>query len=183
MPDYHSDKTVLRRALLERRAGIASDVRRQWDAAIADHLLAWFSADPVNTLGVYWPIRGEPDLHFLYAELATRGIQLALPIVEAKDTPLRFVTWTPGDAMVKDAMSITVPADTSNTVHPEALLIPCLGFNAENVRLGYGGGFYDRTLAATPRPVTLGIAYSCMLAQFEAAPHDVPLDRVVTEVA
>jgi 5-formyltetrahydrofolate cyclo-ligase len=183
MLHYHSDKTVLRRALLERRASLSPDVRRQWDAAIAAHLLAWFKAHPVNALGVYWPIRGEPDLRPLYAELATLGICLALPIVDAPDTPLRFVAWTPGDAMVKDAMSVSVPADTSKTVQPEALLIPCLGFNGQNVRLGYGGGFYDRTLAATPRPVTVGIAYSCMLAQFDGAPHDVPLDRIATELA
>jgi 5,10-methenyltetrahydrofolate synthetase len=109
-------------------------------------------------------------------------VRLGLPVVMAQDAPLHFAAWSPGEPMVKDAMSVSIPASTDNALHPEALLIPCVGFNANNVRLGYGGGFYDRTLAATPRPFTFGIAYSCAQAQFDGAPHDVPLDRIVTEV-
>ena len=183
MLHYISDKTVLRRALLEKRVAITPDIRRQWDDAIAGQLRTWLAAHPVKTLGVYWPIRSEPDLRPLYAELATLGIQLGLPVVVAPYAPLRFAAWSPGEPLVKDAMSVSIPVNTDHALHPDALLIPCLGFNSDNVRLGYGGGFYDRTLAATPRPYTLGIAYSCTLAQFPVAPHDVPLDRIITETA
>lgn len=181
LPDA-SDKTVLRRVLLERRASIAPEVRRQWDEAIAARLRILLDRQSVKTLGIYWPIRSEPDLRSCYAELATRGIRLALPVVVAADAPLRFAAWSPGDPLVKDAMSVSIPADATNTLHPDALLIPCVGFNGKNVRLGYGGGFYDRTLAAAPRPLTFGIAYSCGRAEFEGAPHDVPLDCIVTEL-
>ncbi|RJG07765.1 5-formyltetrahydrofolate cyclo-ligase [Noviherbaspirillum cavernae] len=177
-----SDKEVLRRALLEKRQAVEPDVRRQWDASIATQITALLATHPVRTLGIYWPIRSEPDLRPLYAELATCGVQLALPVVIAQDAPLRFAAWSPGEPLVKDALAVSIPANADNTLHPDALLIPCVGYNSDNVRLGYGGGFYDRTLATTPRPFTLGIAYSCAMAQFKGAPHDIPLDRIITEL-
>jgi 5-formyltetrahydrofolate cyclo-ligase len=177
-----SDKSVLRRVLLAHRQAISPEVRRQWDTEIAAHLATWLTTHPVKTLGVYWPIRSEPDLRALYAELTMHGIQLGLPIVVAQDAPLCFAAWSPGEPLVKDAMAVSIPANADRTLHPEALLIPCVGFNADNVRLGYGGGFYDRTLAHTPRPFTIGIAYSCGRAEFKGASHDIPLDRIITEL-
>jgi 5,10-methenyltetrahydrofolate synthetase len=78
-------------------------------------------------------------------------------------------------------MGVAVPADLRTVARPPALLVPCLGFNAQSYRLGYGGGFYDRTLAEAPRPYALGIAYACQQAAFDADDHDVPLDTVITE--
>ena len=71
---------------------------------------------------------------------------------------------------------------SGETAQPPALLVPCLGFNDAGFRLGYGGGYYDRTLELAPRPFTLGIAYACLAAQFASAPHDVALDRIITEL-
>ena len=85
-------------------------------------------------------------------------------------------------AMVKDAMGVAVPASRRMVALPPALLVPCLGFNPDHFRLGYGGGYYDRTLEHTPRPFTLGIAYACQAAQFTGAAHDVALDRIITEL-
>lgn len=84
--------------------------------------------------------------------------------------------------MVADPLGVSIPRELRTVARPPALLVPCLGFNAQGYRLGYGGGFYDRTLAPAPRPLTLGIAYACQLAQFEADVHDVPLDQVITEL-
>lgn len=181
MPENISDKAALRRTLLASRQALAAEVRRQANAAISTRVLAWLNANPVQTLGVYWPIRGEPDLRALYETLAARGVELALPIVAARDAPLVFVRWQPGDAMIKDAFGVMVPQDTAAVLRPDVLLIPCVGFNADNIRLGYGGGFYDRTLAVLPRPAAVGISYRCCRAEFGADAHDVALDEVITE--
>ncbi|WP_148264907.1 5-formyltetrahydrofolate cyclo-ligase [Collimonas fungivorans] len=178
------DKAQLRRALLATRQAIDPAHRRNWDAELGKRVIAWASgwglAYPDGTLGVYWPIRGEPDLQPAYAELTARGMRLALPVVIDVDSPLRFVGWSPGEAMVKDGFGVAIPASYV-TVIPQALLIPCVGFNRNKIRLGYGGGFYDRTLAPLARPQTVGIAYSCALAEFDGAAHDIALDAVITE--
>lgn len=181
MAEYILEKTALRRALIANRQAIAPEVRSAWDAAIRVRVLDWWTSHRPSALGVYWPIRGEPDLRPLYAELAARGSQLALPLVVGKEEALRFARWTPGDALNTDAFGVAIPADASKTVQPDALLVPCVGFNAANIRLGYGGGFYDRTLAVQPRPFTVGIAYECGLVEFDGAAHDIALDKIITE--
>jgi 5,10-methenyltetrahydrofolate synthetase len=175
-------KAVLRTKLLAHRQAIADEVREQWNASIRGRLLAWSEEYPVQTLGVFWPIRGEPDLRPAYENLVARNVRLALPIVTGKDAPLVFVNWSPGDPMEKDAFGVSVPL-TRMTVSPDALLVPCVGFNADCFRIGYGGGMFDRTLEASPRPVTLGVGYACGLSDFEADPHDVALDAVLTDSA
>lgn len=175
------NKADLRRHLIAARSAIGEGERAQWNAVIGDHVLAWCAANDIRSLGVYWPIRGEPDLRPAYGELSARGVQLALPTVETHDAALRFARWQPGDAMVKDRFGVAVPADAGDAVQPDALLIPCVGFNREHYRLGYGGGFYDRTLALLPRPRTAGIAYANAAADFVGEPHDVALDIVITE--
>jgi len=180
MPDTTYNKTLLRRRLLADRQAIAPEVRRAWDKAIGARVIAWWRANPAQTIGVYWPIREEPDLRGVYEELTTRGVQLALPMVVEREAPLRFAAWTPGDPLVADAFGVSVPRTVSE-LHPDVLLVPCVGFNADNFRLGYGGGFYDRTLAGTPRPLAVGIAYRCGLAAFAGDPHDIALDDVITE--
>jgi 5,10-methenyltetrahydrofolate synthetase len=176
-------KAALRRALKEARRAIAPEVRVQWDAHIGAQVLAWWRLRQVPALGVYLPIHGEPDLRAAYSELARAGVRLALPVVVQRDAPLAFAAWTPGQPLVADGMGVMVPGDLHFVERPPALLVPCLGFSAQGYRLGYGGGYYDRTLEAAPRPTTLGIAYACQQAQFAHAPHDVALDAVVTEVS
>jgi 5-formyltetrahydrofolate cyclo-ligase len=176
-----ADKAALRKALLAARSALDPALKARWDAEIGARILAWWRTQRFPAIGVYWPLRGEPDLGAAYAELARAGVRLALPVVQARDAPLAFAEWIPGEAMVKDDLGVAVPGQRRLVPAPPALLIPCLGFNADCYRLGYGGGFYDRTLEATPRPVTLGIAYACLAAQFASAPHDVALDLIVTE--
>ncbi len=174
-------KSELRQQLLAVRRAFDADTRARWDQAIGRQVVAWWRETRPAPLGVYWPLRGEPDLAEAYAQLAALGAQLLLPVVVARDAPLEFANWRIGEAMVKDGMGVAVPADLRVQPYPAALLVPCLGFNAQGYRLGYGGGFYDRTLARVPRPVTLGIAYSASQVAFEAGGYDVALDRIVTE--
>ncbi|MEX5745854.1 5-formyltetrahydrofolate cyclo-ligase [Massilia sp. X63] len=176
------DKPQLRRTLKERRRAIDHATRRAWDDRIGARVLAWWQANPDATLGVYWPLAGEPDLRPAYAELAEAGVRLALPVVLARDTALGFAAWVPGEATVADSLGVAIPAELRMVERPDALLVPCLGFDARGYRLGYGGGFYDRTLAAPPRPRTLGIAYACQQAEFEIGEYDIPLDEIVTEL-
>lgn len=171
----------MRKELLSTRRNIPATTRAQWDADICRHIVTWWQEARVQALGVYWPLKDEPDLHPAYAELARLGVQLLLPVVLKKDAPLEFALWQSGEPLVKDTMGIAVPAHLRITPYPPALLVPCLGFNAQGYRLGYGGGFYDRTLEKAPRPATVGIAYRCLAADFGSDGHDVALDRIVTE--
>ena len=105
-----------------------------------------------------------------------------LPVVLARDAALGFAEWVPGEPTVADSLGIAVPAALRMVARPDALLLPCLGFDARGYRLGYGGGFYDRTLAPQPRPATMGIAYACQLESYEIGEYDIPLDEIITEV-
>lgn len=177
------NKVNLRHALLATRNALAPEVRAHHDFAIGERIINRLHSHPVKTLGVYWPIRSEPDLQRIYPELVARGVQLALPSVSDKNAPLKFLAWKPGDEMAKDTMGIPTPVPSSVEVQPDALLVPCVGFNARLIRLGYGKGYYDRTLAVSPRPVAIGVAYAFSEAVFTGAPHDVALDVIVTESA
>lgn len=174
-------KAALRKALRTARGALDPAIKVQWDARIGAQVVAWWRLRQVGAVGVYWPLAGEPDLRAAYAELHQAGVRLALPVVMERNAPLAFTEWTPGEPTIADEMGVQVPAALRFIARPPALLIPCLGFNAEGYRLGYGGGYYDRTLEAAPRPHTLGIAYSQQEAVFSHAPHDVPLDVIVTE--
>jgi 5-formyltetrahydrofolate cyclo-ligase len=173
------NKADIRRNLIAKRAAITPALRSEWDHAIATELLAWWRRHPVPTLGIYWPMRGEPNLLDAFAKLAQQDVQLALPVVD-KDAPLVFARWAPGEPVVKDKYGVSVP-NHAKLISPAALLIPCVGFNQARFRLGYGGGFYDRTLAQEARPQAIGIAYSCTLAEFKTGIHDVALDAIITE--
>jgi 5-formyltetrahydrofolate cyclo-ligase len=175
-------KADLRKRLLAARRAIDPAARAAWDHAIGARVIDWWRGARPASLGVYWPLRDEPDLHAAYAELERLGARLLLPVVVEKHAALEFAEWRIGEAMVKDAMGVAVPADLRlRDAYPAALLVPCLGFNAQGYRLGYGGGFYDRTLARAPRPRTLGVAYSCLEVEFDGDAHDVALDGIVTE--
>ena len=174
-------KAALRRHLKAERAGLDGPGKRERDLRIGEQVVAWWRRTRPSLLAVYWPLSGEPDLAETYALLAREGALLALPVVVRRHAALEFAAWTPGEAMVLDPMGVAVPAALRTVARPPALLVPCLGFNESGYRLGYGGGFYDRTLADGIRPATLGIAYACQATVFAVDSHDVPLDLVVTE--
>lgn len=133
-------------------------------------------------ISAYWPLRGEPDLRDLLRGLCESGARCVLPVVVEKGQPLLFRQWTPGCVMARGIWDIPFPADGEVLV-PEVLLAPVVGFDPCTYRLGYGGGYFDRTLAAlrTPRRV-IGVGYEfAALATIYPLSHDVPMDAIVTE--
>jgi len=136
-----------------------------------------------RVISAYWPIKGEPDLRPLMAELHDAGVTVALPVVETRAAPLAFRRWTPATRMLRGDWNIPVPSPEADAVTPDIVLAPCLGWTGEGYRLGYGGGYFDRTLAALdPRPATIGVGFAAArLDTIYPQPHDIPLDLVVTE--
>jgi 5-formyltetrahydrofolate cyclo-ligase len=180
-----ADKASLRALLKAARRARDPQEKAGLDALIGARVLAWWQDHGAPCagarLGVYWPLRGEPDLQPLYRELARAGVPLALPLVLAPERALAFLEWVPGEAMADDRMGVAVPAQQRPVARPAVLLVPCLGFTAARLRLGYGGGYYDRTLEALPRPLTVGVAYAADQVVFGADRYDVALDLVLTE--
>lgn len=181
MMNSPSNKPQLRQQLIAARRALSPDARAQADARIAAHLMAWLERHQVTVLGGYLPMAGEPDLTALYAQLPARGIVLAMPVVLERHHPLVFVRWQAGDALAKDASGTPAPAARGDYVQPDAVLAPCIGFTEGRLRLGFGGGYFDRTLAQLPRPKAVGIAYAFCKTEFGAEPHDVPLDAIITD--
>jgi 5,10-methenyltetrahydrofolate synthetase len=134
-------------------------------------------------LSGYWPIKGEPDLRPVLADLHRAGVTIALPVVESRAAPLVFRRWTPETRLVRGDWNIPVPPPDAATLVPDIALAPCLGWDGACYRLGWGGGYFDRTLAAlTPQPKTIGIALSAArLSTIYPQPHDIPLDLILTE--
>lgn len=131
----------------------------------------------------YWPIKGEPDLRPVLADLHHAGALVALPLVEVKAAPLVFRRWTPETRMVRGDWNIPVPPPEAEAVLPQISLAPVVGWTRHCYRLGYGGGYFDRTLAAlSPRPFTIGIGLSsARLDTIFPQPHDIALDVILTE--
>jgi len=135
------------------------------------------------TVGLYWPIRGEPDLRPLMSSLLERGFTCALPVVVEKNSPVEFHRYAAGTRLTRQSVwGIPVPADR-NPVRPDVLLIPLVGWDPGCYRLGYGGGYYDRTLASlSPRPFAIGVGYELgRLETIHPQPHDIPMDVIATE--
>lgn len=176
-------KAALRSLLKARRRSVDIATRRAWDEHIGARVIAWCQRHRVTELAVFSSLPGEPELGQAYAQLARAGVRLALPVVLARDAALGFADWEPGEAMDVDQFGVAVPRLLRMRERPPALLVPCLGFNERGFRLGYGGGFYDRTLAAQPRPATVGIAYACQCVAFAADAHDIALDQIITEAS
>jgi len=171
-----------RERLIAERMAVSAAQRRAHATAAAAALRSLLAGTAAETIGFYWPFKGEFDPRPLVHELHAAGRRLALPVVVAKATPLIFRPWWPGAPMTEGVWNIPIPAG-GEPVQPDLLLVPMVGFDGRQYRLGYGGGFYDRTLAAAPkRPMTIGIAHAaCALETLYPQPHDIPMDRVVTE--
>jgi 5-formyltetrahydrofolate cyclo-ligase len=180
--DHSADKKLLRRQLQAERQTLVD--RHQRAMQLQEVLRVWLLDRSDLHIGAYWPIKGEFDaLPALYRWTeAEPQRSIGLPVMDKTTKDLSFQTWYPGCEMEEDAYGIPKPKNTPVCV-PSLLLVPCVGYGPRGVRLGYGGGFYDRTLASlTPRPHTVGLAYANgFVPGLAAEPHDVPLDTVLTD--
>ncbi|MDR0996186.1 MAG: 5-formyltetrahydrofolate cyclo-ligase [Zoogloeaceae bacterium] len=178
-------KKSLRAELLRRRRALSpEDVEKRSQTLVQRLIDAFVAPQQIvgRKLALYWPIHNEPDLRPLAAHWRAHGGQTLLPVALAAATPLVFRLWEAQTPLRPDACGIPAPAPDAETLLPDIVLAPLCGVNAEGFRLGYGGGFYDRTLAALhPRPLTIGAAFELSRAEFSPAAHDVPLDALATE--
>jgi 5-formyltetrahydrofolate cyclo-ligase len=175
-------RTERRVDLIARRiAAIAADHAR-WSVEIDCHIASLLTNVAAKTIGFCWPYQAEYDARVQVLDCLERGARGALPVVIAPSTPLIFREWTLETKMALGVYDIPVPLDTSQIV-PDIILIPLVGFDAEGYRLGYGGGFFDRTLAAMiPRPIIIGVGFELSrLPTIYPQWHDIPVDYVVTE--
>ncbi len=183
MPDSIKQWRREQRAeLLARRVAAGTDQRREWADAMTASLLEGFPFLHSLVVGCYWPFQGEFDPRFAIHRLRERGARAALPVVMQKGAPLQFREWWPGVNTTKGVFNLPVP-DGTEVLTPQALLIPPIGFDLHGYRLGYGGGYFDRTLAAmAPQPLKIGVAFELSrISTIQSQPHDIPMDFIVTE--
>lgn len=175
-------RTSERKRLIADRLAIPAAQRTAWSGDIARHIREALGSLDGRTIGLYWPIRGEPDLRPLFAAIASAGGTLALPVVVEKARPLEFWRHTPGEPLDRGVWNIPVPHQR-RPVDPDTVVAPLVGFDPDGFRLGYGGGYFDRTLAARhPRPRAIGVGYCCQrLKTIFPQPHDVPMNLILTE--
>ncbi len=171
-----------RERLIAARLAIAPTALDSWRRRIDGYLERSFPGLARCRLAFCWPIRGEYDARHLARTLRTRGALTALPVVVAPRTPLIFREWHPGIELAKGALDIPYPVN-SQELTPDAVLLPMNGWDGQGYRLGYGAGFFDRTLASFVRkPLTIGISYElARIPSIHPQSWDLPMDYVVTE--
>ncbi len=170
-----------RERLIALRQALRPDDRRRWGERIEAELRRLLAERP-GVLGVYWPFRAEFDPRGLIDWAVAAGRIVALPVVVDRKGPLEYRAWRPGEALVDGVWNIPVP-EKREIVVPAIVLAPVVGFDRECYRLGYGGGYFDRTLAAlSPRPTAIGVGFAVQaIATIYPQPFDVVMDLVVTE--
>lgn len=180
-------RTAERKRLRAARLDISAEARAEAARAIARHLDALIAKHlgdiSGHAISGYWPIKAEPDLRFWMESLNARGARVALPVVETPQTPLVFRAWTPTTPMERGHWNIPVPPVDAARLLPVVSLAPLVGWDGSGYRLGYGGGYFDRTLASlSPKPFVIGVGlHSARIATIFPQPHDIMLDAIVTE--
>lgn len=181
-------RKVERQRQRQLRRALTPEQQKKYAQMIADYLDALLLkriGDMRGTvLGGYWPIQGELDLVFWFSALHQRGVRVALPVTEKQDAPLIFREWTPDTVMEKDCWHIPIPPPENVQRVPDILLAPCVAWDMAGYRLGYGGGYFDRTLAAlSPKPFVIGVGLQAsQLPTIFPQAYDIPMDAIVTEV-
>jgi 5-formyltetrahydrofolate cyclo-ligase len=177
-------RKAMREHLIARRVALSADVRRARGEEAQRRLAAGIDLTRYGTLGIYWPIRGEINVRELARRHLQSGGRVGLPVIVARSAPVEFWSWQPGARMRRGIWDIPVPAEREVVV-PDALIIPLVGFDGSGYRLGYGAGYYDRTIAAaSPRPYCIGLGHEeARLPTIHPQPHDIPMDVIATEQA
>lgn len=188
-PTYQSDawrdvarwRKAQRERLIQERLALSSQERETRSARLAKELDQQLGSPSGHIITIYWPFRGEPDLRGWAARMIDHGNRIALPVVKVKGSPLEFRLWSPGDPLERGIWNIPVPS-TRETILPQIVIAPLVGFDEASYRLGYGGGYFDRTLAAMPRmPLTIGVGYrESRLGTIYPQKHDIRMDAILT---
>lgn len=171
-----------RERLIAERLAIPADERAKLAERIAAGLDEAIGDVAGHLVSVYWPFRGEPDLRPWMSGVMERGGRIALPVVVEKGRPLIFREWRPGEQLERGVWNIPVPAAGPEVI-PTVTIAPVVGHDPAKYRLGYGGGFFDRTLAALPqKPLKIGVGYrASAIPTIYPFDHDIPMDVIVTE--
>jgi 5-formyltetrahydrofolate cyclo-ligase len=181
-PQIRAWRKGRREELIAQRMARTAGDRLSLSQPVIEYLRDMLKPERYPLVGLYWPIRGEIDLREFALNFVAAGGIVGLPVVIQSDAPVEFWRWQPGVVLKRGRWNIPVPPERE-LVRPEVLVVPLVGFDARRYRLGYGGGFYDRTLAAAVRrPLTIGIAFADVeLPNIHPQPHDIPMDVIVTE--
>jgi 5-formyltetrahydrofolate cyclo-ligase len=171
-------KAEARKAALARRAGCDPALGRR----LAEHILRDAPPPPGAIVAGFWPMGPEIDIRPILLALHGRGHRIVLPVTPKRGNPLRFRQWQPGDVLARGPLGTSQPGPEAAELTPDWLLVPLLAFDRAGRRLGYGGGYYDRTLASLPGATAIGVAYACQeVDEVPAGVDDAPLAAVVTE--
>lgn len=182
-PQFEDQKAALRIEAFAKRAKIPAADRA--DAANIASMLFFESVplEPGQVVAAYWPIRDEIDCKPILTRLVDSGQQVCLPVVMGDAEPLQLRVWEPGQPLYPSGFGTLAPPETAPQAVPDVVIIPLLGFDRLGTRLGYGKGYYDRTLARMKTaPLLVGLAFAAQeLDYIPRAPHDMPLDILVTD--
>src|SRR5690606_31485202 len=177
-------KVALRKEAHALRAAPGHEAREDAAKAVAGFFFDQVSFSPDDVIAGYWRIRDELDCQPILIRLMDSGQKVVLPVVDGPDLPLDLRVWEADAPLYEAGFGTLAPSDLAPRAEPDIVLMPLLGFDSAGTRLGYGGGYYDRTLASmSKKPLLIGLAYSAQeLAHIPREDHDVPLDAVVTEL-
>jgi 5,10-methenyltetrahydrofolate synthetase len=172
----------LRARLIAAREALAMEAHAAQSREIERALDTFIAAHAFRILAFCWPFRAEFDARALVARAIVRGLRACLPVVVDSNAPLAFRAWTPQSEMTEDRYGIHVPV-AGEALRPDAILMPLNAFDAGGYRLGYGGGYFDRTLAALdPRPLAIGVGFElARVDSIRPQDHDRRMDAIVTE--
>jgi len=181
-PEVKAWRKAARQKILAARAAIAMPIRQAMSQRIIERLREVLQDRP-EPISFYWPIKAEPDLRPLMQELDAAGVALCLPVARRVGEPLTFRPWRKGVAMTRGLWNIPMPAAEDET-DPRTLVAPLVGYDPGGYRLGYGGGFFDRTLAKYGADgAAVGVGFTpFLLPTIHPQPHDIPMTRIVTQI-
>ncbi|ODT68083.1 MAG: 5-formyltetrahydrofolate cyclo-ligase [Pelagibacterium sp. SCN 63-23] len=176
-------KAALRKQAHEARAALSEDVRAEAARMVAEHFFEHVGFSPQDVIAGYWRIRDELDCQPILIRLMDSGQKVVLPVVEGAEKPLDLRVWESDAPLYEAGFGTLAPSDLAPRAIPDLVLMPLLGFDASGTRLGYGGGYYDRTLETLVRkPMLVGLAFAAQeISHVPREAHDVPLDAIVTE--
>lgn len=181
VPHGYVSKSVLRQEMIRARKSVDPVLQTQAQERICKYLKAIVEEHLPKTVAFYYPVNGEIDLLPIAKELAEIGVNIALPRVAKKDTPLVFNLWDFNEDEM-DADTQGIPCSAGKLITPDMVVTPLVAFDAKGYRIGYGTGYFDRTFESLPAVWRVGVGYHFqMVKEFEVEAHDIPMHTVVTE--